>query len=129
MNRPNPGNTDDDREEIDDAQLEAQMKELLALLPADLVRDLNARSIQLGNEGLLEGIVDHVSRHPALVTKNLASRLKNVRKAVQRIVRQRDPTAVVSDTVRRTNTQIGRNDKCPCGSGKKYKQCCLRKQA
>lgn len=23
--------------------------------------------------------------------------------------------------------KIGRNDKCPCGSGKKYKQCCLSK--
>ena len=21
---------------------------------------------------------------------------------------------------------IGRNDKCPCGSGKKYKKCCLK---
>jgi uncharacterized protein len=26
-------------------------------------------------------------------------------------------------------TRIGRNDPCPCGSGKKYKQCCLRKAA
>jgi len=26
-----------------------------------------------------------------------------------------------------TQTQVGRNDKCPCGSGRKYKQCCLRK--
>lgn len=24
-------------------------------------------------------------------------------------------------------TQVGRNEKCPCGSGRKYKQCCLRK--
>jgi len=24
-------------------------------------------------------------------------------------------------------TATGRNDPCPCGSGKKYKQCCLRK--
>lgn len=24
-----------------------------------------------------------------------------------------------------TNTKIGRNDKCPCNSGKKYKKCCL----
>ena len=24
--------------------------------------------------------------------------------------------------------KIGRNDKCPCGSGKKYKYCCLRKE-
>ena len=23
------------------------------------------------------------------------------------------------------NTKIGRNDTCPCGSGKKYKICCL----
>lgn len=25
------------------------------------------------------------------------------------------------------NEKIGRNDPCPCGSGKKYKQCCLIK--
>lgn len=24
--------------------------------------------------------------------------------------------------------KIGRNDACPCGSGKKYKQCCLKNQ-
>jgi uncharacterized protein len=23
--------------------------------------------------------------------------------------------------------RVGRNDPCPCGSGKKYKQCCMRK--
>jgi tetratricopeptide (TPR) repeat protein len=26
-----------------------------------------------------------------------------------------------------TMTKTGRNDPCPCGSGKKYKQCCLKK--
>lgn len=26
------------------------------------------------------------------------------------------------------NEKIGRNDKCPCGSGKKYKVCCMNKQ-
>ena len=29
-------------------------------------------------------------------------------------------------TVRRTMPKVGRNDPCPCGSGKKYKQCCGR---
>jgi preprotein translocase subunit SecA len=24
--------------------------------------------------------------------------------------------------------KIGRNDPCPCGSGKKYKNCCMRSQ-
>lgn len=27
--------------------------------------------------------------------------------------------------VRRSETLVGRNDPCPCGSGKKYKKCCL----
>ena len=31
-----------------------------------------------------------------------------------------------SVTVRRTGEKVGRNDPCPCGSGKKYKQCCGR---
>jgi preprotein translocase subunit SecA len=29
-------------------------------------------------------------------------------------------------TIRRTTPKVGRNDPCPCGSGKKYKQCCGR---
>jgi hypothetical protein len=28
--------------------------------------------------------------------------------------------------VRRTTAKVGRNDPCPCGSGKKYKKCCMR---
>ena len=31
-----------------------------------------------------------------------------------------------SVTVRRATPKVGRNDPCPCGSGKKYKQCCGR---
>jgi len=31
-------------------------------------------------------------------------------------------------TVRREGKKIGRNDPCPCGSGKKYKKCCLLKE-
>jgi SEC-C motif-containing protein len=27
-------------------------------------------------------------------------------------------------TVRRSHAKVGRNDPCPCGSGKKYKRCC-----
>ena len=31
-------------------------------------------------------------------------------------------------TVRRDGRKVGRNDPCPCGSGKKYKKCCLLKE-
>lgn len=32
-----------------------------------------------------------------------------------------------SRTIHNDNRKVGRNDPCPCGSGKKYKQCCGRK--
>lgn len=32
----------------------------------------------------------------------------------------------VKRTVRRTERKVGRNEACPCGSGKKYKHCCGR---
>ena len=34
------------------------------------------------------------------------------------------PQAPAPATVRRTAEKVGRNDPCPCGSGKKYKKCC-----
>ena len=32
----------------------------------------------------------------------------------------------VVDPIHRTEPKVGRNDPCPCGSGKKYKKCCSR---
>ena len=30
--------------------------------------------------------------------------------------------------IRNRGNRVGRNDPCPCGSGKKYKNCCMRQQ-
>lgn len=38
-------------------------------------------------------------------------------------VAERDSSALPTDATKK----VGRNDPCPCGSGKKYKNCCLRK--
>lgn len=46
----------------------------------------------------------------------------NVMQWIRRIERQN----AQKETVK---VQMGRNDPCPCGSGKKYKNCCLRKPA
>jgi curved DNA-binding protein CbpA len=35
-----------------------------------------------------------------------------------------DPDSEPPETVRRAQPKVGRNDPCPCGSGKKYKHCC-----
>ena len=32
----------------------------------------------------------------------------------------------IAEPIRRTEPKVGRNDPCPCGSGKKYKACCGR---
>jgi uncharacterized protein YecA (UPF0149 family) len=36
------------------------------------------------------------------------------------------PPAAAKPIVR-NNDKVGRNDPCPCGSGKKYKHCCFPK--
>jgi SEC-C motif-containing protein len=33
---------------------------------------------------------------------------------------------VLTQTIKREGRKVGRNEPCPCGSGKKYKQCCGR---
>lgn len=38
---------------------------------------------------------------------------------------RRSETAGGSSPLRREEPKVGRNDPCPCGSGKKYKKCCL----
>jgi uncharacterized protein len=30
----------------------------------------------------------------------------------------------ITATLRRAGDKVGRNDPCPCGSGKKFKKCC-----
>ena len=45
-------------------------------------------------------------------------------------VKDADPEALErfmpTEPVRRSEPKVGRNDPCPCGSGKKYKKCCGR---
>ncbi len=31
------------------------------------------------------------------------------------------------EPIHKESKEVGRNDPCPCGSGKKYKQCCMKK--
>lgn len=36
------------------------------------------------------------------------------------------PAAAAPADAVRSGPKVGRNDPCPCGSGKKYKKCCLK---
>ena len=46
---------------------------------------------------------------------------KDCLKAVRKIHQQENPKGIPV----RSDFKIGRNELCPCGSGVKYKQCCL----
>ena len=37
----------------------------------------------------------------------------------------RDDGSVKGTTFKKNYTDVGRNDPCPCGSGKKFKKCCM----
>ncbi len=45
----------------------------------------------------------------------------------EKLTTNREQEASVKEPVRRTEKKIYPNDPCPCGSGKKYKNCCGRK--
>jgi preprotein translocase subunit SecA len=46
------------------------------------------------------------------------------REAQEKVANQPVGRPAQPTTVRRTQPKVGRNDPCPCGSGKKYKKCC-----
>ncbi len=65
---------------------------------------------------------DAVSGEEA-VKVSLADALYRIVEAAYRLKAEWNPNA----PVRNTAARVGRNDPCPCGSGKKYKQCCGKK--
>jgi curved DNA-binding protein CbpA len=63
--------------------------------------------------------------------KLLYQRAKKYRKLKQELgvsydedEEEEEPDSAPTETVRRAQPKVGRNDPCPCGSGKKYKHCC-----
>jgi preprotein translocase subunit SecA len=54
------------------------------------------------------------------VRTNKSVEEENMRRAAERAGRESIPQI---QTVRNTSPKIGRNDACPCGSGKKFKNC------
>jgi hypothetical protein len=57
-------------------------------------------------------------------TKELAELVGKAKKGGMCDTNSKESTAT---TIRRDKPKIGRNAPCPCGSGKKYKKCCLNK--
>ena len=75
------------------------------------------------NTGLIGNAIDELSRWYCFSDEFLNARARDQ-------VRERAASSALqhlfSDTFKRDTPKVGRNDPCPCGSGKKYKKCCLQ---
>ncbi|MBQ9859654.1 MAG: preprotein translocase subunit SecA [Clostridia bacterium] len=81
------------------------------------------------NEGfeMFEHMIDAIREDTAraVLTVQLRSQQEPERKQVAKITGTSGDGTDKKQPVRKTASQkVGRNDPCPCGSGKKYKQCC-----
>ncbi|TXD35688.1 preprotein translocase subunit SecA [Lujinxingia vulgaris] len=78
-------------------------------------------------------VVEFVSKFEVEQPESLQQRQAPAPQVPSKIVFNRPGVSAESEddssTVKRELPQVGRNDPCPCGSGKKYKSCCMRKEA
>ena len=72
-------------------------------------------------QGMIEAIQEDVVTYIMRVTPQITARVPEQPKNVSE---NRYEDQQSAKTPRRTGEQVGRNDPCPCGSGKKYKRCC-----
>ena len=113
-----------------DGAIRREIRQLLELLPEDVVGELNAGLIDVHDPAFLAGLTDHIGRQALAHPKNgnhLIARLAKVKKMIRRTLRNTDEGVETSSTIRREARRVGRNDPCPCGSGRKFKECCLGK--
>ena len=90
------------------------------------VTDLIFRMEQLNEDFVSNTLVETSARHDDFSTSDSAP---------SEFAKEQDAAASGEqgkskvETIRNRDTRVGRNEPCPCGSGKKYKACCMRKRA
>ena len=72
---------------------------------------------------LFENLLDTIDKETTIFLLKAEVRQNAERKEVAKGKAADDESKVAKKTPKKS-TKIGRNDPCPCGSGKKYKQCC-----
>ncbi|MFO0906116.1 MAG: SEC-C metal-binding domain-containing protein [Pirellulales bacterium] len=84
--------------------------------------DLIFRMENLDEEFVSSTWVETSARHAA------ATPATEIGNQQQQAIANSQQGEVKVEPIRNRGQRVGRNDPCPCGSGKKYKQCCLRKE-
>ncbi|MDO4765862.1 MAG: preprotein translocase subunit SecA [Eubacteriales bacterium] len=73
---------------------------------------------------MFDETIESIQEDTVKVLYRVVPREKLEREQVAKNISTNRGEDVKKKPVRRTSEKVGRNDPCPCGSGKKYKQCC-----
>jgi preprotein translocase subunit SecA len=78
-------------------------------------------------ELLDEGFVGSTFKETRAIHESGPSAAELARQQAQRQTTNEGVPDEKIETIRNIGERVGRNEPCPCGSGKKYKACCMRK--
>ena len=62
-----------------------------------------------------------------IVTEESLEKMEQKEQKKEQEVQKNTTVNTVKEPKRRQTPKVGRNDPCPCGSGKKFKKCCMGK--
>jgi len=79
-------------------------------------------------QAMIEAIRQETVRRMFLVQVRREQEVKREKVAKETGTAAASKTAVKKAPVRNAAKKVGPNDPCPCGSGKKYKKCCMQKE-
>ncbi len=80
---------------------------------------------EAGEAGDDEGVVEFIA-HYSVNGTDFEHHERSLFRKVNGVWKFIDGELVKQQPIRRETPKVGRNDPCPCGSGKKYKKCCGR---
>ncbi len=90
------------------------------------VTDLVFRMEQMNEDFVSNTLVETSARHDEAPQQQMPNETEIGKEQSDAIDRSGREAKI--ETIRNRDVKVGRNDPCPCGSGKKYKACCMRNQ-
>jgi preprotein translocase subunit SecA len=90
------------------------------------VTDLVFRMEQMNEAFVSNTLTETSARHDEAPTPQQPQE-SDIGREQEEAINQSGGGKRVAAPIRNQGSKVGRNDPCPCGSGKKYKSCCLRK--
>ena len=103
-----------------DLDIPGEVRNALLMLYAAATTDFRVNDAQ--TSVLQVYFSDNNSEHKKMMKEKYPYGYEYVSKLLKDAAKKKN--AGPSQTVKRMEKKIGRNDPCPCGSGKKYKKCC-----